>query len=86
MPRLFDDDAPTIERRVAPPVKRVPGPHRYHLIFDGQPDQIIVAESAADAVALREGARAPHTINDLTELDAWVARRIALQQAARLKG
>ncbi len=77
MPRLFPGPAPVIERRAAPPVNRVPGPHVYTLTYDNREPETITAESAPEAVALRDGgpdSRLPHTITDVTEVNAWVIR------------
>jgi len=50
------------------------GPRRYRLRFDDGSDAFVNANTPSEAVRLRPGGRAsllPHTITDMTALDAW---------------
>lgn len=51
--------------------------HRYRLQFDYREDEYVTAETADEAMALRDGgpgAKMPHTITDETIMVEWITR------------
>lgn len=57
-----------------------PKAQRFRLQFDNGPAEYVTALTATEAVAKRKNPRLPHTLTNLTALDAWIEGRRTRQE------